>query len=104
MTEKKVYDREALERDRAEQELRRKLSAEQWKSDFMWLMKDKRGRRIVWKILSDARVFHSSFVANAPDVMAFNEGQRNIGLMLMDDINRFCPDLYQKIIEESKDD
>jgi hypothetical protein len=58
-----------------------------------WLMGDGRGRRIVWSLLGQAGVFRSS-MASAPELTAFNEGRRDIGLALLADITRLCPETY----------
>lgn len=67
--------------------------------DFKWLMGGKRGRRIVWRLLEKAGVFHNSFTGNALGT-AFNEGKRNYGLYLMDMIHTHCPEHYTTMISE----
>ncbi len=58
-----------------------------------WLMADLRGRRIVWSLLGKAGVFRSS-MASSPELTAFNEGRRDIGLALLADVMRLCPENY----------
>ncbi len=72
-------------------------------ADFKWMMAGPRGRRIVWRLLEKARVFSPTFVPGAPDVSAFNEGQRNIGCYLMDLIHRECTDQYVQMLKEHND-
>lgn len=69
--------------------------------DTKWLMSSKRGRRILWRLLSDAGVFKSTFHTTAMQ-MAFNEGQRNAGLRTLALINEHCPDLYTTMMQEQK--
>lgn len=68
--------------------------------DFKWLMADSRGRRLVWKQLEAARVFHPVYDPK-PIPMAFNEGRRQHGLSLLDRINTLCPHLYQVMVAEN---
>lgn len=68
--------------------------------DFKWLMADSRGRRLVWKQLEAARVFHPVYDPK-PIPMAFNEGRRQHGLSLLERINTLCPHLYQVMVAEN---
>lgn len=65
----------------------------------LWLMKHAQGRRIVWQLLQEARVFCSSFDAS-PYTTAFREGQRDFGLRVTNLFLGACPQLYTKMIEE----
>lgn len=78
---------------------RQKLARKQEVADFVWLMGDPRGRRIVWRQLSAAGVFQSSFDPTAM-TMAFNEGRRSEGLRLLAQIHELCPDLYVTMMKE----
>ena len=64
------------------------------------LMSNKHGRRFVWDKLSDAHIFATTFSID-PIQMAFNEGQRNQGLALLDDIIRSCPDQFILAMREA---
>jgi hypothetical protein len=76
------------------------LVAKQEAEDFQWLMADQRGRRIVWRLLAESRVFHSSFDPMAMN-MAFNEGRRAEGLRLLGQVHALCPDLYPTMMKEN---
>jgi hypothetical protein len=54
--------------------------------DIKWLMGSKRGRRIVWRMLAECRLFQQSFDGNA-NWSIFNEGKRSVGLKLMAQIH-----------------
>ena len=58
------------------------------------------GRMLVWDLLESTKVFHSSFSSRALE-MAFNEGQRNVGLRLMADIMRLAPEQWAKMSREN---
>lgn len=68
--------------------------------DLIWLMGDVRGRRFVWRLLEDAGIYRSSFTGDAL-LTAFNEGQRNQGLRLMDELLQHCPKRLSEMQRES---
>lgn len=70
--------------------------------DLVWLMGNKRGRRIVWRLLDRAGVFRLSFAGEATHQTAFNEGQRNEGLRLMALITEHAPDDYAAMLKDRK--
>lgn len=77
-----------------------RLQQMQAEQDFTWLMGDARGRRLVWAELSAARVFHTVF-DQQPIQMAFNEGRRQHGLILLERIHALCPHLYPVMVQEN---
>lgn len=94
-------DIRAQEQAKEEKRTRDKLDADTEASDLVAQMSDQRGRRFVWRILEQAGVFRTSFNTNSM-TMAFNEGQRNIGLRLLGLIHEHCPLSYQTMVEEQK--
>lgn len=60
------------------------------------------GRRIVHGQLERAGVFRSTFAAGAPDITAFQEGQRSQGLALLAVVMAACPNQYIRMTEEAK--
>ncbi|MDR1351522.1 MAG: hypothetical protein LBJ59_12250 [Zoogloeaceae bacterium] len=85
----------------AEAKRRIDLEAESEVSDWEWLMSDKRGRRVVWRLLERAGVLRSSF-ATDPLIMAFNEGRRDYGNYVFSVVNAVCPEFYRLMQEEAK--
>ena len=69
--------------------------------DIKWLMSSPRGRRLVWWLLSKAGVFRTSF-NNSGSITAFNEGQRNMGLMLQGEVLEASPDAYLTMLTEQR--
>lgn len=67
--------------------------------DVKWLMAHKAGRRFMWRLLDRAGVYRTSF-NNSGSVTAFNEGQRNIGLFLVAEIQDIAPEQYLAMIKE----
>lgn len=71
------------------------------KNDLVWLMSQERGRRFIWRLLSRAGVFQSSFTGNSGTF--FNEGRRDIGLWVLSSIMASCPEDFIKMLTEQKD-
>lgn len=80
-----------------------KLAARVEKEDLLWLMRDKRGRRIAHRFLRNAGVWRLSFNTNAAQ-MAFNEGRRNEGLALTAKLTEYCPETYAQMLQENRND
>ena len=71
----------------ADDEVRRARQVEI--DDIRWLMKQKQGRRIMWRLLEKAGVFRLSYTS-ARSATDFNEGMRNMGLIFLADIREHC--------------
>jgi len=96
-------DLRSQERSKAERELRERLARENEEADIKWLMGNKRGRRVIWRLLDQAGVFRSSFNTNAM-TMSFAEGHRNYGLRILALIHSQCPELYPTMMKEQTAD
>ena len=68
--------------------------------DMRGVMSSLEGRRFMWRWLSECGVFKSSFTGNSQTF--FLEGQRNIGLMMLTDINESDPTSYVTMLTEAK--
>jgi hypothetical protein len=66
------------------------------------LLSSREGRDWMYALLEQCHTFHSSFSTD-PLQMAFNEGERNIGIKLMAVIMRACPHRYNEMIQEAND-
>jgi hypothetical protein len=69
--------------------------------DYRFLLQTKQGRRVFWKLLTDCGVFKTSFTGNSQTF--FLEGQRNIGLKVLNTINEAMPEAYLLMMNESKE-
>lgn len=69
------------------------------KDDTIWIMRTRQGRRLIYNYLAQAGVWRTSFHTNALQ-MAFNEGQRNIGLALLAKLTDYCEDSYALMLKE----
>lgn len=70
--------------------------------DLKFVMSHQQGRRLMWRLLSKAGVYRTSFSQNGLE-MAFREGQRNLGLFLQAEILDACPERHQQMVKESRD-
>jgi len=93
-------DTRGQERAKAEADQRAKLARDTEADDIKWLMKSRRGRRIVWRILSQTEVFNPTFNTNAM-TMAYREGIRFFGTYLLKEVHANAYDLYQVMVKES---
>lgn len=93
-------DIRSQERAKADREVRDRLTRETEEADLKWLMSNKRGRRIVWRLLDQSGVFRLSFNPNAMQ-MAFAEGNRNFGNRTLALIHSLCPEQYPTMVKEN---
>ena len=63
------------------------------------LMSSEAGRGWVRNLLDACGIFRSTFTGEALQ-SAFNEGQRNVGLRILADVMRACPDAYIQMMRE----
>jgi hypothetical protein len=67
--------------------------------DLRQLLSTKWGRRMVWRILERTGQHRTSFTGNSTTF--FNEGQRNIGLWLVDEVLSADTNQYLTMIKEN---
>lgn len=100
---KKALD-EALydpkERDDKEKKERRRRDREI--NDLRTVLAIPEGRRLLWRVLSEARMFQLSFTPGLSDVTAFNEGSRNVGNWLFGEINEAKSEAFLQMQREYK--
>lgn len=68
--------------------------------DLKWLMSIKRGRRIVWRLLTNAGVYRLSYTQGDAMQTAFNEGQRNGGQRILALIMQHASEAYALMVQE----
>lgn len=94
-------DLDAEEQATRKQAELQKAKRDKDKADFKWLMGQQQGRRFIWRLLELAGVFRTTF--RADNEMAFLEGMRNMGVILMADIHEVCPEKYFVMVKEHQD-
>lgn len=94
-------DLRGQEKTQADTSERNKLALLTEQEDFKWLMGNKRGRRIVWRLLERTGVYRSSFTGNSETF--FREGMRNVGLTLLAQIHEITPDQFAVMLKEQQD-
>ncbi|CZV40893.1 MULTISPECIES: hypothetical protein [Enterobacter cloacae complex] len=72
------------------------------KDDIKFVMDSEQGRRVVWALLEKGQVFGTCFNVD-PNITAFNEGQRNLALVLFQRVMTHCPDQYLKMAAEASE-
>lgn len=87
--------REAQERDRL-----RLMREYQLSEDFRGIMATDGGRRFIWFMLEEFGAFKAMPIESHAQ-MAYMEGRRNVGLMLISKIQADCPERYQQMINEN---
>lgn len=92
MSQKNAADKAELER--ADQVLVRQAD------DMAFVMGDPRGRRFLWELLGTCGVYRLSYEHSGSATM-FKEGERNIGLALLNRMIEVDPDLYLKAQAEA---
>lgn len=78
------------------------LAQEQKDAAFETLIASEGGRRWIWDELTACHVFRTSFTGNSHTF--FNEGERNRGLALLNQMLNVDPDAFIKMIKENNDD
>ena len=95
-------DQQSQEKQEKARLLKAKLQDQTEEGDIEWLMKSKRGRRVLLRVINRSGVYASSFHQNSM-TMAFNEGAKQEGLHTVKLINAVVPDLFAVMLKESND-
>jgi hypothetical protein len=95
-------DDEKLEKERAEKAELSKMALSEEIDDLKWMMKNRRGRRIIWCQLERANVFDSPFSTD-PLVMARSCGMKEFGFYTLAMIHIHAPEHYATMVEEASE-
>jgi hypothetical protein len=69
-------------------------------NDFSKVLDTVEGRRVLWRLLGVAGVYHISHDVNSGFQTAYNEGRRSIGLIILDDVNLSKPKAFAQMQRE----
>lgn len=72
-------------------------------ADLRATLDTSRGRRILWSVLAQAGVYGRSFTGDALST-AYNEGRREVGIALLERVERSAPGAYLKMMKEALDE
>lgn len=64
------------------------------------LMQTPDGRRWIWNKLGEARIFHEDETLDHA-ILAYRQGQRNLGLRLLMSVTANAPDMYVRMTQEN---
>lgn len=82
------------------QKLKNEVTAEM--EDIRRVMENEQGRRYMYKLLQRSGLDRCSFLFNGKaDIVAFNEGGRNQGLQLKDELKQAAPGSYAMMMKEN---
>lgn len=87
---------------KAELDAKQQLLAQRDIDDIQFVMGSEQGRRVIWSLLEKGQVFGACFNVD-PNITAFNEGQRNLALVLFQRVMAHCPDQYLKMAAEASE-
>lgn len=101
MTTPKAFVGNAADEDQVRDAGRKvKTLRERELEDVRFVLSDVRGRRFYWRYLKLCRIFALSFTGD--NETFFREGQRDIGLRLLGDLNEATPAAYAVMKEENE--
>jgi hypothetical protein len=69
--------------------------------DVRHVLSTPNGRRYMWRYLAECGVFQTSFDGSSRTY--FREGERNIGLKILADINEAQPEAYVTMLKEAQE-
>lgn len=90
-----------LEASRQDSRNLKRIAEKQMHDDFKWFLSDPRGRRLLFWLFGITGIWRISFDTNALK-MAFAEGGRNIGNVLLSMVHEHCPNRYFEMLKEQK--
>lgn len=70
-------------------------------SDMRKILSIPEGRRTIWRLLEQCKVFAPSFSLNTLQI-AYSEGQRSIGITLLSDVEIAKPGIFAQMTSEAK--
>lgn len=94
-------DTKGQDAERSETALKKAQRREQELDDIKQVMGSRQGRRLMWRLISNAGVYRSTWSPVHAE-MARAEGQREFGVLLIDEIHAACPEQYEVMKREAR--
>jgi hypothetical protein len=82
--------------------LKERLNLRDEAKDLRDILEMPQGRRFIWKLLEKTRVFSAGFLE--PNLLTFREGERNVGVFLLGEIQKANPDSLIQMMKEANDE
>jgi hypothetical protein len=101
MDELSPTDLEGQEAAKKQLDAEKRKKREREIADFKRVMGDAWGRRFVWRLMTEAKVFHDCS-ATDPQEMAKFLGERRQGLRLMQEVLEVCPEHWADMIKDQR--
>lgn len=86
--------------DAKKQKDHHKFKDRQLKTDIINVMETESGRRLIYKILDDTKMFALTLYHADQSAMCYNIGKRDMGMKIFDLINAAAPELLNKMLKE----
>lgn len=93
-----LEDLDEVDQRKAKQEERAKQARDRELADLCKVLSIPEGRRLIWRFMGAAGVFRSSFTGD--ERTNFNEGRREIGLLILGDVMAAKPDAFTQMQRE----
>lgn len=93
------FDPTGAQRQTAELDRKRKIKREREMGDLRSVLNTAEGRRVLWRILSQAQVFTASYTGDQDTF--FNEGKRNIGIWMLEELMQAKPEAFLQMQREA---
>jgi hypothetical protein len=61
------------------------------------------GRRFMWRLLSECKIYSESFAGEAAHMTSYNEGKRHVGLWALTEICEAEPEAYALMRREAQE-
>lgn len=92
-------DLDAIEAQAQADEARAEAERTQEVEDIKWLMASAAGKRVVWRLLSQAGVHRTPFAGHDPQTN-FNAGAQSVGIWLLGEVMEHAPDAYLQMLKK----
>ncbi len=85
-----------------EADYKAKRGRERELDDVRYVLSNVQGRRFLWRYIKECGIFQTSFTGVA-NTTFFREGEKNVGLRMMADINESEPEMWITMMKENKE-
>ena len=91
-----------VEREAREQAKRDRVAMLHALESWQHMLDEYDGRQVLWSILESCGIYRSSFSQSSKQ-MAFNEGRRTVGLLVLNQVLTVAPNAYNLMRNEAQE-